>query len=112
METTPYYEIISASTPQLPDSVLGSTTFSVVPRRADLWYAGMPLSKGGNNTEAESEEAKQQFLAGEGGILGFTRSQMNGIWGSAAGSWRTMSFIGQVPVPPDLYHCLKMMLGF
>lgn len=59
-------------------------------------YTGVPLSAGGDNDAAATPEARAQFDAGNGGILGFARSQINGILASPIGAWRVVSFIADV----------------
>lgn len=56
-------------------------------------YTGVPLSAGGDEAAAATPAARQQFDAGNGGILGFARSQINGVFGGPIGAWRVMSFI-------------------
>jgi hypothetical protein len=57
-------------------------------------YIGMPLSKGGSyDEEADLENATALFEAGKPSLLGFTKSQINGIWASPIGIWRVMSFL-------------------
>jgi hypothetical protein len=63
-------------------------------------YTGVPLSKGGSfDEEADRENATALFEAGKPSLLGFTRSQINGIWGPPLGIWRTMSFIFDIVCP-------------
>ena len=56
-------------------------------------YTGVPLSAGGDEAAAATAEARAQFDAGNGGILGFARSKINGILASPIGAWRVVSFI-------------------
>ena len=56
-------------------------------------YGGRPLSVGADGSAADSSAARQQFEAGQGGLFGFARSQINGVFGAPIGAWRVMSFI-------------------
>lgn len=59
-------------------------------------YFGVPASAGGDQAAADSPEARAQFDAGNGGPLGFARSQINGVFGAPIGAWRALSFIPEV----------------
>jgi choline dehydrogenase len=43
-------------------------------------YLGVPLAPENNRTLVKSQEAKQQFLRGEGGVLGVGIAQVNGVF--------------------------------
>lgn len=63
-------------------------------------YTGVPLSKGGGYDPAtDKANATALLLAGEPSLLGFTSSQINGVWAAPLGVWRVMSWIFDIVRP-------------
>lgn len=71
-------------------------------------YTGVALSNGASfDNAAAKENATAAFEAGQPSFLGFTTSQINGIWASPIGIWRVMSFLFDI-VRPILHYALPV----